>query len=517
MLKSIDFIKQLEVSLSTLKKLDFISDFFIKLSINQQVHIYVASNTVTSEKLLIEFIVKCMPKVETSELVEICKYNKSILFEFCTILESESEFDYLFSDEKIDLGLKRSLGSLLDPNINLNYENKYNLVTFYSYKGGVGRTTALALTASYLARQGKNVFVIDCDFEAPGLINFFNTSQSDIQKPGVVEYLNDILFDQDISIENYVHNVEKAYSGNGMINLMSAGNILADSENLNNYLEGLARIDLQSSRLIDTLDNLISNIQDNYKPDVILVDSRTGFNNIFGALVKLSNLVVVLAGDDIQNIPGTEYTANLLSNSKITTCFILSILSGSFTRRFSNFKNHIQGISNSEIELFYFDRQNTLEFIGTPLEDIDDLNDFINGESGSTQYHKFFDFIYNNLFSEVDTEFDSSEIELINNDFKIEVKASESADDYEEENIRIQDTILENLKQNLPNLYAENITYTPEYLDNYFYIRTCMEDFFIPEKTLLLGDKGTGKTAFYKALQVKATFDLLVEKIIKYY
>ncbi len=39
-----------------------------------------------------------------------------------------------------------------------------------------------------------------------------------------------------------------------------------------------------------------------------------------------------------------------------------------------------------------------------------------------------------------------------------------------------------------------------------------MEDFFIPEKTILLGDKGTGKTAFHKALQHDDFFKLLVEK-----
>jgi MinD-like ATPase involved in chromosome partitioning or flagellar assembly len=512
MLKSIDFIKQLEVCLSRLKKLDLISDFFIKLSINQQVQTYVASDTVTSLDSLIELLLNHKPEDATSELVEICKNNKSIDFEFCTILESKSEFDYLFSDNKTDLGLKRSLGALLDPPISSNCEKKYNLVTFFSYKGGVGRTTALALTASYLARQGKNVFVIDCDFEAPGLINFFNTSQSDIQKPGVVEYLNDILFEHDIPIDNYVHNVEKAYSGAGTINLMSAGNILADSENLSYFLEGLARIDLQSSRLIETLNNLITNIQENYKPDVILVDSRTGFNNTFGALVKLSNMVVALAGDDIQNLPGTEYITNLLSDSNINSCFILSILSGSFTRRFNNFKNHIQGISNSEIEMFYFDRQNTLELIGTPLEDLDDLNDFINAKSGSTQYHKFFEFIHNNLFFELETDYDNPEIETIKTITPIEVQLNEKLDESKKENIKVQDTILEKLEQNLPDLYAENINYTTKYLDDYFYIRPCMEDFFIPEKTLLLGDKGTGKTAFYKALQIEATFDLLVEK-----
>jgi hypothetical protein len=40
---------------------------------------------------------------------------------------------------------------------------------FYSIKGGVGRSTALAITAADLAARGLNVLVIDLDLEAPGL------------------------------------------------------------------------------------------------------------------------------------------------------------------------------------------------------------------------------------------------------------------------------------------------------------------------------------------------------------
>jgi MinD-like ATPase involved in chromosome partitioning or flagellar assembly len=46
------------------------------------------------------------------------------------------------------------------------------VVTFYSYKGGVGRTFALANIASLMARWGYDVLCIDWDLEAPGL-NFY--------------------------------------------------------------------------------------------------------------------------------------------------------------------------------------------------------------------------------------------------------------------------------------------------------------------------------------------------------
>jgi len=43
------------------------------------------------------------------------------------------------------------------------------VVTFYSYKGGVGRSFALANIAVLLARWGHRVLTIDWDLEAPGL------------------------------------------------------------------------------------------------------------------------------------------------------------------------------------------------------------------------------------------------------------------------------------------------------------------------------------------------------------
>ena len=42
-------------------------------------------------------------------------------------------------------------------------------ITFYAYKGGTGRTLALANAAVYLARLKQRVFAIDLDLEAPGL------------------------------------------------------------------------------------------------------------------------------------------------------------------------------------------------------------------------------------------------------------------------------------------------------------------------------------------------------------
>jgi MinD-like ATPase involved in chromosome partitioning or flagellar assembly len=43
------------------------------------------------------------------------------------------------------------------------------VITFYSYKGGVGRTLAASNFAVYLAKLGLKTVVIDFDLEAPGI------------------------------------------------------------------------------------------------------------------------------------------------------------------------------------------------------------------------------------------------------------------------------------------------------------------------------------------------------------
>src|SRR5690606_11833904 len=43
------------------------------------------------------------------------------------------------------------------------------VVVFASHKGGVGRSTALAVAAAAFSESGLNVLVIDLDLEAPGL------------------------------------------------------------------------------------------------------------------------------------------------------------------------------------------------------------------------------------------------------------------------------------------------------------------------------------------------------------
>jgi len=66
------------------------------------------------------------------------------------------------------------------------------IITFYSFKGGSGRSMSLANLAVLFSKQsgGKKVLMIDWDLEAPGLFEFFKgkISESELQeKAGVIE------------------------------------------------------------------------------------------------------------------------------------------------------------------------------------------------------------------------------------------------------------------------------------------------------------------------------------------
>ena len=105
--------------------------------------------------------------------------------------------------------------SIIDDNNQkaLNYSNSTlerkknnvsSIITFYSFKGGVGRSMVLANLALLFTREyGLNVIAVDWDLEAPGLHRYFNIPDEFI-KGGVINYLN--------QYKNYIDNKPENFS-----------------------------------------------------------------------------------------------------------------------------------------------------------------------------------------------------------------------------------------------------------------------------------------------------------------
>lgn len=175
-------------------------------------------------------------------------------------------------------------------------ENGTKVVTFYSFKGGMGRTTALAGAVLTLVKRGKNVVMVDTDLEAPGLATLFWDDEAITR--GVLDYLIESEIDRNVRIEDYVLDVTDPAlleEEDGQLFLMPAGKV--DEH----YLQKLARIDYQDNReghLRDSLTRMLSDIRDKYRPDYIFVDARAGFHDLGGVTVTQLPHGVVLFGND---------------------------------------------------------------------------------------------------------------------------------------------------------------------------------------------------------------------------
>jgi MinD-like ATPase involved in chromosome partitioning or flagellar assembly len=199
-------------------------------------------------------------------------------------------------------------------------ENKHKpaIISFFSFKGGVGRTSTLVATALTLARNGHRVAIVDLDLEAPGLATIFSPNNSN--NLGVIDYLLEKKIQQnDWKLRTHTINInEQTLLGDDgqTLQLLPAGTVD------DNYLEKLARLDFQNlvdSELQSTMQNMLKELEsavDNL--DFILMDARAGFHDIGGlAITALSHAAVIFGTQSRQSWAGLTHVIRHLASRKI--------------------------------------------------------------------------------------------------------------------------------------------------------------------------------------------------------
>jgi hypothetical protein len=171
-------------------------------------------------------------------------------------------------------------------------------LTFYSYKGGTGRSLLLANTAHHLARLGNRVVAVDFDLEAPGLHYKLNISPVTVPERGAVDYLLAAAQGESPpqSLLDYVVRVPLPRGTKGSLHLMPAGP--APTGDYWKTLTALLRQDLftnpEGSGLAAILE-LKVRIQEELQADFLLIDSRTGVTELAGVTTTvLADTVVCL-------------------------------------------------------------------------------------------------------------------------------------------------------------------------------------------------------------------------------
>lgn len=179
------------------------------------------------------------------------------------------------------------------------------IVTFYSYKGGVGRTMALANVAVALAAHGQRVLAVDWDLEAPGLDRFFRNLPSDrpSNAGGMLSLFDGFRMEEAVSWRDIVATIR-----------------LSPEHRLSFLASGVGESGYES-RILDLDWNqfyekgggkFLESIREEWESefDFVLIDSRTGLTDSGGiCTIQMPDILVTVFTATDQSISGVKGVA----------------------------------------------------------------------------------------------------------------------------------------------------------------------------------------------------------------
>ncbi len=197
-------------------------------------------------------------------------------------------------------------------------------IVFASLKGGVGRTTALAVSAAHLAKQGLRVLAIDLDLEAPGIGSMLlpcKPADRIDQRPrfGAIDYLLEANI-ANIREESLIDFVGKSPFADGFIDVIPATGRETESRP-SEFIPKLSRAitdGLENGNVVPFFQKVTAFIRrfeefGNY--DVVLIDARAGIAEITAApLMTLGANIFLFATDQQQTFTGYSYLLSHMSN-----------------------------------------------------------------------------------------------------------------------------------------------------------------------------------------------------------
>ena len=193
--------------------------------------------------------------------------------------------------------------------------------TFYSYKGGVGRSMALVNVAALLAKWGKRVLIVDWDLEAPGIEKYLAAWIRRYPEPprGIIDLM------EGLPTRHDAQNAEQRESSNAVdwrsclisvnapkieeIHLLPAGKNPNHRDAEDDYARRLRAIDWETLFEKRRLGNYLEQLRDEWKDayDFVLIDSRTGITDIGGiCTIHLPDTLVSLFTANEQSLDGVK-------------------------------------------------------------------------------------------------------------------------------------------------------------------------------------------------------------------
>ena len=179
------------------------------------------------------------------------------------------------------------------------------VTTFYSFKGGVGRSMALANAAVELAKRGRRVLVVDFDLEAPGLDTFDVLRPPPGKKvPGIIDFVREFLdVDRAPDARGFLARLPDVGDRGGELWIMPSGAQEASYAIRFNEIDWAELYEKRDGYLL--FEDLKAQWGKIVNPDYVLVDSRTGHTDTGGICTRqLPDAVAILFFPNEQNLRG---------------------------------------------------------------------------------------------------------------------------------------------------------------------------------------------------------------------
>ena len=259
-----------------------------------------------------------LDKIKTDILLRLGRYargDKPILFNdepgSSVVLNDSSRLPFPIGDDFCQLVDRRIVGAGWLDTPTQQPAGPPRIV-FASVKGGVGRSTALAVVAADFARRGRNVLAIDIDLEAPGLGDLLLDSDR-LPRLGTADFLveNGIGGITDDMLDDFVGVSALTSLEGGRVDVVPAFG-LSSLKNPENILPKLARSMVDdisesgdSKSVAQQIRDMVSRLSTKNAYDAILVDSRAGLSELAApAVLGLGASVLLFGTAQKQTIDG---------------------------------------------------------------------------------------------------------------------------------------------------------------------------------------------------------------------
>ena len=170
--------------------------------------------------------------------------------------------------------------------------------TLFSVKGGVGRSTTAAVLAWHLARNDERVLVVDLDLESPGLSSAILDSRAQPEFGVTDWFVEDLVGQGDRVIERMTATPAWAQDFNGDVRVVPA-----HGSNPGEYLAKLGRVYMSThdDRWTARLNRLLMQLEADFGPTIMLLESRNGLHDIAAATVTDIDADVLLFAVDSES------------------------------------------------------------------------------------------------------------------------------------------------------------------------------------------------------------------------